>query len=198
MKLRKILHISGVFIPIIAINMGKTKIITLIFLCIIIFLILEALKQKISKDILLLFYRKNELKGLSIEPLSYFISVLSLLYLSYFIDENICFAAIATLTAGDGVAGVIGKRYGRHKFFFNKKKSWEGTISGFIAASLYGFYFVGGIAIAGGAFGMLAGAISRNDNIVIPYSALAGMYLVRYGIEICSIIIHSTNIGVSI
>lgn len=161
--------------------------ITLILLCIAIFLIIEALKQKISKNILLLFYRKNELKGLSIEPLSYFVSIVSLLYLSFFIDEGICFAAIAILTIGDGFAGVIGKRYGKHRFFFNKKKSWEGTITGFIAASLSGFYFAGEIAIIGSALGMLTGSIDKNDNILIPYTALIGMYIVSHAKQIYTV-----------
>ena len=112
--------------------------------------------------------------------MSYFISVLSLLYLSFFVDERICFAAIAVLAAGDGLAGVIGRRYGRHRLSFNKNKSWEGSLSGFAAASLSGFYFAGGIAFAGSAFGMMAGAINKHDNIAVPYAALTAMVVVRY------------------
>jgi dolichol kinase len=158
MQLRKIIHISGVLIPVIAIIIGKNQTIALVLSGFAVYLIIEVLKQKISPHILSMVYRENELKSFSIEPLSYFISVLSLLYISFFIDENICFAAIATLAAGDGFAGVIGRKYGRHRFSFNKNKSWEGTFSGFIAASLSGFYFAGGIAFIGGTFGMLAGA----------------------------------------
>ncbi|MDP2767191.1 MAG: hypothetical protein Q8O41_07060 [Candidatus Methanoperedens sp.] len=73
----------------------------MLLLAFVFFLIIEALKQKIPKVILSMVYRENESKDFSIEPFSYFISVLSLLYLSFFIDEKICFAAIATLAAGD-------------------------------------------------------------------------------------------------
>ncbi len=180
MQLRKVLHISGVFIPVIAGFIGKSLTIALLLLVFAIYLLLEAQKRKIPSHILSMVYRENELKDFSIEPLSYFISALSLLFLSFYVDERICFAAIAVLAAGDGFAGVVGKKYGRHRFSFNKNKSWEGTLSGFVAASLSGFYFAGGIAFIGGAFGMVAGAINKHDNIAVPYAALAAMVVVRY------------------
>jgi dolichol kinase len=180
MQLRKIIHIGGVLIPVIAAIIGKSQTIALLLSGFAVYLIIEVFKQKIPQQILSMVYRENELKGFSIEPLSYFISVLSLLYISFFIPEKICFAAIAILAAGDGFAGVIGRKYGRHRFSFNKNKSWEGTLSGFIAASLSGFYFAGGIALIGGAFGMLAGAVNKHDNLAVPYAALAAMYLAQY------------------
>ncbi len=179
MHLRKLIHISGVFIPLLA-AAGKTQTIALILAGFAVFLMLEALKPRIGSDMLSMVYRGHELKGFSIEPFSYIISVLSLLSLSFFIDERICFAAIAILAAGDGFAGVIGKRYGRHKYPFNKNKSWEGSMSGFIAASLAGFYFAGIIAIVGSIFGMLADAVSKHDNIAVPYAAVMGMLLYIY------------------
>lgn len=180
MQLRKVFHISGVLVPVIATLIGKNQTINLVLAGFGFFIIIEALKPKIPAGILSIVYRENELDGFSIEPLSYFISLLSLLSLSFFIDEKICFAAIAILAAGDGVAGVMGRKYGRHRFSFNKNKSWEGTVSGLIAASLTGFYYAGEIAIAGSVFGMLAGAVNKNDNIAVPYAALVGMYLVQY------------------
>jgi dolichol kinase len=183
MQLRKIIHISGILIPVIAAVFGKNQAIALVLSGLAVYLIIEVFKQKIPPYILSTVYRENELDGFSIEPLSYFIAVLSLLYISFFIPEKICFAAIATLAAGDGFAGVIGRKYGRHRFSFNKNKSWEGTLSGFIAASLSGFYFAGGIAFIGGAFGMLAGAVAnKHDNLAVPYTALAAMYLAQYAI----------------
>ena len=179
MQFRKVIHISGVLIPVAAGYIGKPHTMALVSLGFVIYLLLEILKPKIRRDILSMVYRENELTCFSIEPLSYFISVLSLLAFSFFIDERICYAAIAILAAGDGLAGVIGRRYGRHRFSFNRNKSWEGSISGFIAASLAGFYFAGPISIVGGFFGMLAGAVNKQDNIAVPYAALAAMGLVR-------------------
>jgi dolichol kinase len=180
MQLRKVIHISGVLLPVIASVIGKNQTIALLLSGFAVFLIIEALKQRIPRHILSMVYRENEFRDFSIEPSSYFISVILLLYLSFFIDEKICFAAIAILAAGDGFAGVVGRKYGKHRFSFNKNKSWEGTLAGFLAASLSGFYFAGGIALVGGAFGMLAGAVNKNDNIAVPYAALAAMFLVQH------------------
>ena len=182
MQFRKVIHISGVFIPFLAgdSGIGKEMTIALILLGFTIYIIIEVFKPRISRDILSLVYRENELTGFSIEPLSYIISVLSLLSLSFYIDEKLCYAAIAILAAGDGFAGVIGRRYGKHRFSFNKNKSWEGSLSGFIAASISSFYYAGPIALAGSLFGMLAGAINKQDNIAVPFTALISMLFFRY------------------
>ena len=181
-QFRKLIHISGVLIPFLAGEnlFGKKLMIALVVLGLAVFLAIEIFKKRLSRDTLLLVYRENEIKGFSIEPLSYIFSVLSLLSLSFFIDEKLCFAAIAIFAAGDGVAGVIGRRYGRHRLSFNKDKSWEGSLSGFIAALLTGFYYAGQIAIIGSAFGMLAGAVSKHDNIAVPYAALIAMIMAQW------------------
>lgn len=182
MQFRKVIHISGALIPLFAGDdfLGKNLTMGLLVFGLAVYIFLEKIKPKISPDILSLVYRENEIKGFAFEPLSYIISVLSLLSISFFIDEKLCFAAIAILAAGDGVAGVIGRRYGRHRFSFNNDKSWEGSLSGFVAASLTGFYYAGPIAIAGSTFGMLAGAVSKHDNIAVPYAALLAMVMVQY------------------
>lgn len=181
-QFRKLIHISGVLIPFLAGEnlFGKKLMIALVVLGLAVYLVLEIFKKRLSRDTLLLVYRENEIKGFSIEPLSYIFSVLSLLSLSFFIDEKLCFAAIAIFAAGDGVAGVIGRRYGRHRLSFNKDKSWEGSLSGFIAALLTGFYYAGQIAIMGSAFGMLAGAVNKHDNIAVPYAALIAMIMAQW------------------
>ncbi len=181
MQLRKLIHISGALIPVFARDdiLGKNLTIILLICSLIGYLFLEAVKQKISPSILTLVYREYEIKGFAAEPFSYIISVISLLTLSLFINETLCFAAIAILAAGDGVAGVIGRRYGKHRLSFNKDKSWEGSISGFIAASITGFYYAGPIAIAGSAFGMLAGGVNKHDNLFVPYAALTSMVAIQ-------------------
>jgi dolichol kinase len=178
-QFRKIIHILGVLIPLAAGVIGKIQTLALVMVGFCIYLVLEALKPKIKRVFLLMVYRENELKGLSIEPFSYFLSVMSLLFLSFFINEKLCFAAIAILAVGDGFAGAIGKGYGKHSLPFNENKSWEGSFAGLIAASVTGFYFAGSIAIIGSIFGMLADAISKNDNLAVPYAALASMLIVK-------------------
>lgn len=182
LKFRKVFHISGALIPLFAGDdvIGKNLTTGLMVTGLVIYLFLETIKHRISPSILTLVYREYEVKGFAIEPLSYLTAVISLLFLSLFIDEKLCFAAIAILAAGDGFAGVIGRKCGKHRLFFNKDKSWEGSISGFIAASITGFYYAGPIAIAGSAFGMLAGAVNKHDNLAVPYAALISMALSQW------------------
>jgi dolichol kinase len=179
MKLRKAIHISGVFIPLLAGIAGKIQVVILMAAVLCVFVVIEALKHRISKRFLALVYREGEIELFSIEPFSYFISIISILMLSFYIDEKICFAAIAILAAGDGFAGVTGHRYGKHPLSFNNSKSWEGTIAGFIAASLAGAYFAGAVAIVGSLAGMAGEAGSRHDNFVVPFAALVSMYLAQ-------------------
>jgi len=181
-QFRKLIHISGVLIPFLAGEnlFGKKLMIALVVLGLAVYLAIEIFKKRLSRDTLLLVYRENEIKGFSIEPLSYIFSVLSLLSLSFFIDEKLCFAAIAILAAGDGVADLIGRKYGRHRLSFNMDKSWVGSFSGFAAAVITGFYYAGAIAIVGSVFGMLAGAVNKHDNIAVPYAALIAMIMAQW------------------
>lgn len=54
-------------------------------------------------------------------------------------------AAICNLCAGDGLADVVGRRFGRHKLPYNKNKSYVGSFAmataGFIASVGYMHYF---------------------------------------------------------
>ena len=181
-QFRKVIHISGALIPVFAGNdiLGKNLTIALLVSGLVAYLFLEAIKHKISPSFLTLVYREYEINGFAVEPFSYLISVISLLTLSLFINEKLCFAAVAILAAGDGFAGVIGRRYGKHRLYFNKNKSWEGSISGFVAASVTGFYYAGPIAIAGSAFGMFAGAVNKHDNVAVPYAALISMVAIQW------------------
>lgn len=83
-QFRKVIHISGVLIPFLAgeILFGKKLMIALMVLGLAVFLVLDILKKRLSRDTLLLVYRENEIISFSIEPLSYIFSVLSLLSLS--------------------------------------------------------------------------------------------------------------------
>ncbi len=49
---------------------------------------------------------------------------------------DVAVASMGYLIVGDGVAGLVGKTWGRHKFAFGK--SWEGTASCFLANLVVG------------------------------------------------------------
>jgi len=55
-------------------------------------------------------------------------------------------AALLILCIGDGVADLVGRKYGSHPLFWSKQKSWEGTLSfilsSFIFSSIWGILFI--------------------------------------------------------
>ena len=55
--------------------------------------------------------------------------------------------ALSTMAAGDGMADLIGRRFGKNnKWFFNQDKSIAGTVAFIVASSLcsicLGYYFI--------------------------------------------------------
>ncbi|XP_006838740.2 phytol kinase 1, chloroplastic [Amborella trichopoda] len=83
----------------------------------------EGLVQSVTRD-----GRPEELlRG----PLYY---VLALIYctLFYWRESPIGVISLAMMCAGDGVADVLGRRFGNHKLPFNKQKSWVGSICMFV------------------------------------------------------------------
>ena len=86
----------------------------------------------------------------------------------------VSYAAIAVITLGDGFATLFGKTIGRHVFPYNKGKKIEGTIFGFLLASLGASMFVSPLkALAGAAVGMIVESLPApiNDNLTIPLIA---------------------------
>lgn len=89
------------------------------------------LKKTISRS-----SNSNELlKG----PLLYTI-ILTYITFHYWLYNAIGILAMIQLSIGDGFADIIGRKYGKHKWVFNKKKSIEGTI-GFCLSSFFGSLF---------------------------------------------------------
>lgn len=81
------------------------------------------------------------------------------------------YAAIATLTLGDGFASLLGKKYGRKRYPFNKTKSLEGSLFGLLFAFLgTSFFLAPAKALVASASGMLIESLPTpiNDNLTIP------------------------------
>jgi dolichol kinase len=89
-------------------------------------------------------------------------------------------ATIAIFTLGDGFATLFGKAIGNHVFPYNKGKKVEGTIFGFLFASLGASMFVSPLrALVGAAIGMIVESLPTpiNDNLTIPLIAGLTMLL---------------------
>ncbi|KAI3732756.1 hypothetical protein L1987_63964 [Smallanthus sonchifolius] len=75
----------------------------------------------------------------------YYASTIALSSLIYWRTSPIAIAAICNLCAGDGMADIIGRRFGKKKIPYNKEKSFAGSIAmaaaGFIVSVGYVHYF---------------------------------------------------------
>jgi phosphoserine phosphatase len=81
------------------------------------------------------------------------------------------YAAIGILTLGDSFATIFGRKFGSITFPFNKGKNVEGTVFGFLFASLGIMIFLDPVkALVGAAIGMLVECLPLplSDNLTIP------------------------------
>ncbi|HTY91587.1 MAG TPA: phosphatidate cytidylyltransferase [Methanocella sp.] len=171
---RKLVHISGAAFAFIGLY-DRALSLGIALAGIIAFFILEAARRRIDLPFLSALYRDSEKKSIASEPLLYLLCIATLLAVSLAFDPPACLAAIVVLTIGDGIAGIAGRAVGRHRLP-NSQKTWEGSLSGFIAASAIGFLFAGPLAIAGAAAGMAAEAYSgRLENLSVAAISFLAM-----------------------
>ena len=79
--------------------------------------------------------RKEILRG----PLLYGIAFV-ILTVIYWKESPIGITALMLLSGGDGLADIIGKRFGKHKLAWSKNKSWEGSIAMFLGGIGFTFF----------------------------------------------------------
>ncbi|BAI62800.1 phosphatidate cytidylyltransferase family protein [Methanocella paludicola SANAE] len=171
---RKLVHISGAAFAFLALFSRQLSLL-IVMAGIITFFTLEALRRRADLPFVSALYRDSERKSIALEPLLYLLCIAMLLAMSMVFDRGACLTAIIVLTVGDGLAGIAGRAFGRHRLP-QGKKTWEGSISGFIAASAVGFLFAGPLAIAGAAAGMAAEAYSRRlENLSVAAASFLTM-----------------------
>uniref|UniRef100_A0A6V7QRE2 Uncharacterized protein n=1 Tax=Ananas comosus var. bracteatus TaxID=296719 RepID=A0A6V7QRE2_ANACO len=88
--------------------------------------------------------REGDYRELLKGPL-YYACTITLATLIFWRSSPIAIAAICNLCAGDGVADIVGRRFGKEKLPYNPNKSYIGSIAmvlaGFIASVGYMHYF---------------------------------------------------------
>lgn len=57
-------------------------------------------------------------------------------------DSPVGILALMSLCGGDGLADIVGRRFGVHKLFFNPQKSWIGSLAMFVGSFIFGFSFL--------------------------------------------------------
>ena len=97
-------------------------------------------------------------------------------------NPDIVAAAIIVLALGDAASTLVGISFGRHRIFYNKKKSFEGSIAG-VAAAFLGVValtpFSPLTAMAASLTGMLVESLPLgiDDNLTVPPAAGLAIWL---------------------
>ncbi len=190
---RKLMHMSGVlFAPALVFlyeKLGLARVASALFLLIVLtYAFSAAYKRGTRPPIVSIFIdlmerpeaiKMNPGKGVKM----FFWGILASLLIFGPTDIRIVSTAIAVVALGDSVSTLVGLRYGGHKIVYNEKKSWEGTVVGFL------FAFVGAatqidipIALVAAFGGMLVESLplKLDDNLTVPLGTSAAIYLGFY------------------
>lgn len=170
----------------------KVASLTLVVFACIVWPVLKCLERFSWYSDLLIERRSGEIKN---SLLLLFISQALLIAFGWGLLGERWMAALATIAwgIGDGMAALIGKRFGKHHTnipFADKNKTWEGTSAMFISAFLV--YLIG-LSIFGNVFwlrivlrSIFAAAVNAyveliskngNDTITVPVSGIAALWL---------------------
>ncbi|MEM3476394.1 MAG: hypothetical protein QXL69_03880 [Candidatus Bathyarchaeia archaeon] len=170
--IRAIIHLSGSSIIFLRIHFGLFFALTLIAITSIAYVFSEFLRLKKKSFILIKLTikaaRDEEKKSFIIKPIYYAIGIVLSLIL---FPSNIGNSAIAILTIGDSLAGLIGSKLGKTPIPYNKNKTIEGSLIGFSTAFLAASLFS---PLESALIGAFAGALiescgnSIEDNLFIP------------------------------
>jgi HAD superfamily phosphoserine phosphatase-like hydrolase len=178
---REDIHASGFFMPIIASLIGIPSVGALIFTIALVYTISELLRLD-GKELPLISAitrhaaSQSEIHGFAAAPL-YFAG--GILFTLLVFPHPASYAAIAMFCLGDSAASIFGGLIST-ALPFNKGKTWEGSIGGFVFAFLAGLFFVHPIyALIGAAIAMTIEVLPLpiNDNVLIPVITGAALTL---------------------
>ncbi len=178
---REDIHASGFFMPIIASLIGVPAVGTLIFIIALIYTISELWRLE-GKELPLISAitkhaaSQSELRGFAAAPIYFAFGILFTLVI---FPHPASYAAIAMFCFGDAAASLFGGLIST-SLPFNKGKTWEGSLAGFVLAFLAGSFFVSPtLALAGAAIAMTVEVLPLpiNDNVLVPVITGAALTL---------------------
>jgi phytol kinase len=181
---REIIHASGIAIPVLSSLIGIYTIAYLILFVTAFYVVSElTIMEKKSLPIISSITRRattpEELYEFRAAPIFFAFGILLTLLL---FPRPASSAAIAIFALGDSTASVFGKRFGKIKLSFNKGKTLEGSLIGFVFAFLAAAFFVNPLmAASGAAVAMLIESLPLpiNDNLLLPLVTGALLTFIR-------------------
>jgi phosphoserine phosphatase len=169
---RENIHATGFFIPVIAGLIGIPVVAAFILTVSLLYLVSELFRLE-GKDLPLISMitrhaaSQSELYGFAAAPLYFAFGILLTLVLFPTLAGA---TAIAMFALGDSAASIFGGLFSK-TLPFNKGKTLEGSLAGFLFAFLGGLFFVSPVlALVGAAIAMTIEVLPLpiNDNILIP------------------------------
>ena len=178
---REDIHASGFFMPVIAGLIGIPVVASVIILISIVYTVselsrLEGREVPLVSAITKHAASQSELYGFAAAPLYFAFGIVATMLL---FPTDLGSAAIAMFCLGDSAASLFGGLIST-SLPFNKGKTWEGSLAGFIFAFLAGSFFVSPwLALAGAAIAMTIEVLPLpvNDNVLIPVITGAALTL---------------------
>ena len=171
---RKLLHILTASVPVFS-SLVYHATLTVLFSLSIVYMISECLRINGYSFPLLgrvtkFSIRRMEERGIAFGPVTLiFGAILSLLFFPPVIASTV----ILIVAFADTAATIVGRSMGNHRIFYNKKKSWEGTIAAWIVAFLCGcIYLPISYALLAASFSSIIESLPLKslDNLLIPIS----------------------------
>lgn len=193
--LRKAIHLASLSIPISYIFLSRANMLSILIPATIAFIIFDILSKKVNYFINLLMkyfgdmLRPHEKKGTGIFNGATWVLISASICVIFF-PKIIAITSFTILIISDVCAALIGRKFGKHKFY---NKSIEGTTSFIISAiiivliyfeifKLPSSYLITGIAgaIVGGIIEAISKVIKIDDNLSIPISVGIVMVVGEY------------------
>jgi len=184
--LREAIHLGGFLTALLCAYMVDRRIIALLILLItVLFIASEVMRLRggraipILKDVTLRAAGETEVQGFVLPPVFFALGII--LSLTLF-QPSVSFVSIAVLTLGDGSASIFGKRFGRRVLPYNKGKTVEGALCGFLSAFCGASVFVGPLeALVASLIGTLFETLPSpiDDNVTVPLSSGAALTILQ-------------------
>jgi dolichol kinase/phosphoserine phosphatase len=171
--LREMIHASGFFVPVLSSYIGLPAVALLICTVIALYVVSELLRLGGKNLPLISNVTRNaasqsELYEFAAAPVYFAVGILLTLLLFHAPASS---AAIAIFALGDSTASIFGGIASKRPLPFNKGKTLEGSLAGFVFAFLAGSFFIPPLwALVGAATAMIVECLPLpvNDNILVP------------------------------
>lgn len=172
--LRTTIHLGGFIVPFISTYyLHRQLIASIILIVTLIYLISELARITGIRIPIIAHITRNA--AVKLEPYEFATApiyyALGIILPLIIFPSSVAYASITILTIGDGIASFLGQKIGKTTYPYNKSKSLEGSISGFIPAFLAANLFIDSTrAFTAAAIGMLVESLPTpiDDNLIIP------------------------------